>query len=597
MKNLIFPTIKNYKTEYFKNDILAGLIIAAMTIPISMGYAQVCGLPPVYGLYGAVLPTFLFAMLSTSPQMVFGVDAAPCAIVGGLLASLGIASASEQAISIIPLITLLASVWLLIMYLLKAGRLVNFVSVPVMAGFISGIAVTIIMMQFPKLLGSPAGQGELIELSVCIYKAFKAPNWLSFALGIGTVVIITVSKKLIPKFPMPIFVMIAGGISTSVFKVQEHGVKLLDSIQSGLPHISIPYVDYTQLTEVIGTSITVAIVIFAETLLTENNFALKNDYKISDSREIFAFFTANLASAFTGGVPINGSVSRTVMSEQFGGKSQLVSVLSSVSMIFVLLFCTDLISMLPVSVLTGIVISALLGVIEFDMIKRLIKISKIDSLIFFSAFFGVLILGTIYGVMIGTLLSFVAVIVRALNPQRTFLGVISDREGFFDLKRNLKALPIKGVLMYRFSGSLFFANINIFQDDIENHITDETEVVIVQARGITHIDVTAADRLELIYQKLKSRGIRFYFTEHLGTVNDLLRQYGHGHLIDDKVCIRQGIKALEECGIFPPYETADCQKDEVNIAETDEVNELHEYEWAYGADSEKIQQAIEIASK
>lgn len=589
MKSSVFPSLKNYKLKYLPYDLFSGIIVAAITIPISMGYAQVCGLPAVYGLYGAVFPTLFFAMLSSSPQLVFGVDAAPCAIVGGLIASLGITAGSQEAITIIPAITLFAGIWLMLLYFLKAGRLVNFVSVPVMGGFISGIAVTIIMMQFPKLIGGTVGEGEFIELSMAIYTAFKNPNWLSFAMGLGAVVIITLSRKFVPKFPMAVVMMVLGAVSTTVFNVQDYGVKLLDHINSGLPNFSLPNIDYTQLNHIIGTSITIAIVIFAETLLAENNFAMKNDYKIDDNREILAFSIANVVSAFTGGVPINGSVSRTVMSEQFGGKSQLVSVVSGFSMIFVLLFCTDLISWLPVPVLTGIVISALISVIEFDIAKRLIKTSRVDAVIFFSAFFGVLLLGTIYGVIIGTVLSFVAVILRAVNPQRTFLGVIPDREGFFNLKRNMKALPIKGVLLYRFSGNLFFANISIFQEDIESHITDDTKAVIVQARGITHIDITAADRLGIIYRNLQKRGIRFYITEHIGAVNDLLRQYGLGYLIDEQVCKRQAVRALEDCGIYPPYVTTHCQKDEFDTKNIELANrELHEYEWAYGKDAEKM---------
>ena len=239
----IFPTLKNYKTEYLPKDILSGIIMAAVSIPISMGYAQIAGVPAVYGLYGSVLPILLFAMLSTSKQFIFGVDAAPAAIVGAALATLGVTAESAQALQYVPLIALFTGLWLLLFYLLHADKIVDFISTPVMGGFISGIAVTIIMMQIPKLMGSPAGTGEFIELAEHIFQAITKINWLSFGMGIGALVILIVSKKLIPKFPMAIVIMIAGVLSTIVFHVNQYGVVLLQAVQPGLPRLIFP--DFT----------------------------------------------------------------------------------------------------------------------------------------------------------------------------------------------------------------------------------------------------------------------------------------------------------------------------------------------------------------
>lgn len=582
----LFKTLHHYKLKYLPFDIFSGLIVAAISIPISMGYAQVCGLPAVYGLYGSVFPILLFAIFSTSPQFVFGVDAAPCAVVGGLLASMGITAGSAEAIKIVPAITLFAALWLLLFSLLKAGKLVSFISAPVMGGFISGIAVTIILMQFPKLLGSSVGEGELPQLLYAIYLAFLKTNWISLAMGVATVAIILLFKKIAPKIPMAIIIMILGALSTLFLNVQDYGIKLLDSVEHGLPPLTIPSFDFTEVTHIMGTSLTVAIVIMAETLLSENNFALKNGYKINDNREIFTFSVANIASAFSGGAPINGSVSRTVMAEQFGGKTQLMSVVAGLAMIGILLFSTDFIGYLPVPVLTGIVIAALIGVIEFDVAKRLRKVSKVDAGIFFAAFFGVLILGTIYGVVIGVILSFVAVIIRAVNPERTFLGVINGKDGFFNLKRNRNARPVQSTVIYRFSGNLFFANVKAFQEDIENSISSDTRNVIVDAGGITSIDITAADRIDIIRKNLNKQGIKFYLTEHIGQVNDQLRKFGLGHLIDDGTVRRTITLALNDAQIYEPY-PLEQSDDESQLAYTaEENNSLYEYEWAYGSDAE-----------
>lgn len=588
----IFKTLKHYKLKYLPNDIFAGLIVAAITIPISMGYAQVCGMPAVYGLYGSVFPILVFAIFSTSPQFIVGVDAAPCAVIGGLLATAGISAGSAEAVRLVPVITLFAAFWLLLLSIFKAGKLVNFISAPVMGGFISGIAATIILMQIPKLLGSAVGESELPQLLYSVFKAFMKPNWISFAMGTATVLLIVVFKKILPKFPLAILIMIAGALSTVLFNVQNYGVKLLDSVNRGLPQFVVPQIRLSDLSTIFGTSITVAIVILAETLLSTNNFALKNGYKINDNREIMSYSLANFASVFTGGLPINGSVSRTVMAEQFGGKTQLMSVVAGATMIGILLFATDFIALLPVPVLTGIVIAALIGVIEFDVVKRLRKVSKRDAVIFFAAFFGVLIFGTIYGVVIGVILSFVAVIIRAVKPQRTFLGIIQGKDGFFNIGRNKNARPIEGTIIYRFSGNLFFANVKTFQDDIENAIMPDTRNIIVDAGGITSIDITAADRLDIINNNLKKQGIKFYFTEHIGLVNDQLRQYGLGELIDNGTVRRTITIALHDAHIYPPYPVK-YSDDYDNLSSGEESNSLQEYEWAYGNDAEaKMELAV-----
>ena len=156
----LFPTLRNYKKENLGKDILAGLIIMAVSIPISMGYAQIAGLPAVYGLYGSVLPILFFAVFSTSPQFIFGVDAAPAAMVGAILSSLGVTLGSEEAVSLVPVLTFYTALWLLLFAALRAGKVLNFISTPVMGGFISGICCTIILMQAPKLLGASAGTGS-----------------------------------------------------------------------------------------------------------------------------------------------------------------------------------------------------------------------------------------------------------------------------------------------------------------------------------------------------------------------------------------------------------------------------------------------------
>ncbi len=595
----LFQTLRNYKKGYLAKDLLTGIVIAAVSIPISMGYAEVSGISPVYGLYGSVFPILFFALFSTSPQFIFGVDAAPAAIVGAALSSMGIAAGSDEALLYVPMIALFTGLWLLLFFFLKAGKLVDYISSPVMGGFISGIAVTIILMQIPKILGSSSGSGELFELAEHIFHAAMHIHPLSVVLGIISLVIIVVSSKLVPKFPMAIVIMILGVILTCVFHVDEYGVKLLAQVEPGMPKLVIPAFTQVDIVNVAGRSLIVAIVVMAETLLSENNFAFRNGYKIEDNREVLACGAGNIAAAFVGCCPVNGSISRTSMNDQYGGKTQLVSIVAAFMMIMLLLFGTGFIGYLPVPVLTAIVISALMKVVEWHLAKRLFQVSRNEFYIFAAAFLGVLILGTIYGVFIGIILSFVAVILRQTNPPRTFLGKVPEKEGFYDRNRNSYACEIEGVKIYQFSESLFFANIKIFQEDIENSIEEDTKAVIVDMSTVTNIDITAADRLDMLAKNFEKRGINFYLTEHRDTVNEQLRQFGLGYLIEKGHVRRTITSALHDMGMAEPYPLKGLDengKKKMHSILAEEENTLEEFAWAFGDDAvnqiEKLTHAI-----
>ena len=594
MKSSLFPTLKNYKKEYLGKDIAAGIMIAAVSIPISMGYAEVSGLPAVFGLYGSVLPILFFALFSTSPQFIFGVDAAPAAIAGAALASLGIESGSADALRYIPVIALFVGLWLLLFYFLKAGKLVTFISTPVMGGFISGIALTIILMQIPKIMGGKSGSGELPELLKHLYETAQHINWVSVALGVGALAILIISKKVMPKFPMAVVIMALGMIATMVFHVDRYGVTLLAKVEPGLPKFILPDIFHVDLSHAAGRGLMIAVVVMAETLLSENNFAAKNGYKIDDNKEILACAAGNIISAFTGSCPVNGSISRTSMNEQFDGKTQAVSITAAVTMVAVLLFAAGFIGYLPVPVLTAIVISALMNVVEWHLAVRLFKVSRKEFYIFVAACMAVLFLGTIYGVIIGIILSFVAVVIRETNPPRAFLGGIPGRDGFYDLNKNHYAHPIENTVIYRFNASLFFANSKLFQEDIENHLKEDTKTVIVDAGTITNIDITAADTLLMLKNNLEKKGIAFYITEHMQGLNTQLRNLGMGSLIEEG-CVRRTVHiALKDMGIKRPYPLeGDVDNQPRSASRKRADNRVQEFVWAFGSQAgEEIERQI-----
>ncbi len=585
----LFPTLRNYKKENLGKDILAGLIIMAVSIPISMGYAQIAGLPAVYGLYGSVLPILFFAVFSTSPQFIFGVDAAPAALVGSALLSMGIESGSEEAMRAVPVLTLFVALWLFAFSYMKAGKLVNYISAPVMGGFITGICTTIILMQIPKLFGGSAGVGEFFELAVHIGESLEKLNLPSLLLGLFALFILLLSKKLIPKFPMAVLLMAAGACMTKFLSLKKWGVVTLSAVDPGLMPFALPDLSVIPVREAVTISLSVAIVIMAETLLAENSFAQKNGYRINDNQEIFAFAMGNLIAALTGCCPINGSVSRTAMGEQYQARTQLTGIVAGISMLVLLLGGTGFIGYLPVPILTAIVISALLGATEFDLAIRLWKISRTECMIFVGAFIGVLFLGTINGVLIGILLSFAEVIIRTAKPARCFLGIQPGHRHFRDLKESSQIHAVSGVLIYRFSSNLFFANIQVLRQDIEDHVTQETKAVILDASGIGSIDITAADGLDILCKSLQKQNIRFYITEHIAGLNEQLRKLGLGYLIEEGHVRRTIHIALKDMGIGRPYPLeGGVDNTERSASRKRADNRVQEFVWAFGQDAESV---------
>jgi len=588
--------MKQFAGDNKVKDIIAGIIVALVSIPISMGYAQIAGLPVIYGLYGSLLPILVYAFITTSPQFVVGVDAMPAAMVGTLLVTLEITPESNEAKGLSILISILVAIWFVVFFAFKAGRIVKYISTPVMGGFISGVGATIILMQVPKLFGGSAGTGVLPALIINIVSQLDLFNPLAALLGFGTIAIILVCKKYIPKVPMTAIMMLVGGVLQYFLHLDQYGVKLLPEVSAGLPELVRPHFELliTNTSEILLESLSIAAVIMAQTLLATGNYASKYGDEIDNNRELLAYAGMNAAGAAVGCCPINGSVSRSGIADSYGARSQWMSISAGVTMLMVILFGTNLLRYLPVPILTGIVMTALIGIIDSKLIKRLWNESKNELFIFIAAFAGVLLFGTVYGVVIGCVLSFGEVAVRSVNPPRGLVGRIPGKGNFHSLGRNSKARPVEGAVIYRFSGNLFFANVDKFESEIQANIKPDTRCIVIDARGIGSIDITATDRIKSFNSRLKAKGVKFYITEHAGTLNDQLRRFGGVELIETGVVRRTITLALRDAGFEKPY-TLEGGRLETDVEYLEADERLSELEWAFGVDAEK--KLLELANQ
>lgn len=593
----LLSTIVGKKIDY-KKDISAGIIIALMSIPMAIGYAQIAGLPAIYGLYGSIVPIIVFAVFSNCPYTIFGIDAAPAAMTGAALASAGIAFESAEAMRVVAMITFFTAVWLFIFALLRFGNLAKYISEAVLSGFVTGIGTEIILKQIPKLYGGTAGQGELLETLSHIAESFSSFSLPAFILGAVSLALLLFSKHRWPKFPMVIVVMLGAALADCFVHFESFGIAMMPEINGTLPKIINPVytTDWSVIRTVIGVSLSNALVITTETLLTSDSVAKSKGTKFSCNQEIVSYAFGNLAASVIGVCPVSGSAPRMNIAVNYGSDSQLTGLTAGLVLIPILLFGTAFIPHLPVPVLTGIVIYALTGILEINEGVHLFRIDRREFGIFMAAFAGVLIFGVIYGVVIGVVLSFLVMVMRTISPNRSFLGVVHGQTRFFDLTNTPDARPISGAALYRFSADLYFANIDAFEEDIEAAAADGAKTIIVDASGINSLDYTAARRIDLLYRNLKKRGIRFFLTEHSGAINDTLRKADCDFIIYDGGVARTMTGALLAAGYHPPYPT-DGENARINRFSIENSRKRmlqDDLEWAYGDEAnDEIKQYVE----
>ena len=561
------------------HDLSGGVYIALVSLPVSMVCAQVAGLPPRYGLFGALLPPLVFALLTGTPQVVFGVDAAPAALIGALLARLGIASGSEEAVAVMPVIALFTALWLALFWKVGGGKFAKFISEPVLGGCVSGIGCTVILALVPKLFGGSVAAGEGPELLLHLFHELgRGVHVPSFALGFATVVVATVGRRLWPRVPMPAVLLVTGFLLARVAHIERFGIALFPALEEGLPSFSAQAFSLLsgRVDTILLSTLTVALVIASETLISTRALALEEGYSVNNQQELLAYAAGNFTAAFCGCCPVTGSIYRTRWALHYGVGSQWMAVSRSLVIALILLFGGRLTAWLPVPIVAGIVIACLFRMLEFSLAVRLWKIDRAECLIFIGAFLAEM-LGLMAGVLAGVLLSFVTFTMRATQQPREFLGCLEGQEGFFSLAKTPRTRPIRHTLLYQFSGPLFFASIDGFQEDISRALQPDTRLLIVT--GITGVDITAAERLLIIYRALKERGIAFYLAGHARSVNEQLIAYGAEVLIQEGAVKHRLTQALSAGGLQRPYPLEGERTDQDYISAGSAVEDLT---WAYG---------------
>ena len=467
----IFPFLDwlpNYKKSWFKDDFFAGITIGVMLIPQGIAYALIAGLPPIYGLYTAMIPQIVYAFLGTSRQLAIGPAAMDSLIVlsgVSVLATIG----SENFIVLAILLAFIVGFFQVIFGIFRLGFLVNFLSKPVISGFTSGSAIIIAMNQIGNLLGIDVDRTNLFhELVINVFEQFNNFHWQSLVLGSTAIGILLLIKKYFKKIPASLVVVIFGIIIVYLLKLNQKGVSILGEITTGLPKFIIPSFDIELIQDLSGLALTLALIGFMEAISIAKSIEIKhNNYKVKPNKELIAIGFSNIVGSFFQTYPATGGFARTAVNDQAGAKTPLSSLIAALIIAISLLFLTPAFYYLPKAVLAAIIIVAAYGLLDFSMPKKLLSFNLRDLIILNVTLFVTIFIGIKEGILFGVILSLVMLIYKSTKPHIAILGNVPGTSFYRNIKR-FKNLSINTeILIIRFDAQLHFANTTYFKDKLQ----------------------------------------------------------------------------------------------------------------------------------
>jgi sulfate permease, SulP family len=523
----LFQGLRGVRQADLPTEILAGVTLAALMIPLNIGYAQVAGLPATVGLYSAILPMVAFAIFCTSRQLVASPDAALAALLGATLAGLA-APGDPRYLQLAFAITLLCALVFFLFWYFRLGFLANFLSKAVLAGFITGLGIEVLTSQVKKIMGiSVEAEGWFREVFEIIGKVVEA-NLYTVAIGVGSIVIIRLLKRFAPQIPGALVALVIMTVLVAGLHLDQQGVSVLGQIPAGLPSLTLPQVTLGDWGSLLPGALAMCGITLAEGLLLGRSYAQRRGYGIDADQEMFAFGAANVASGLTGGFTVGSSASRTAAMDSSGSRSQVPSLVGAVVVALVLLFFTKQLALLPNAALAGIVANAVLGLIEVDELKQLYRVRRSEFWIAIACLLSVLVLGPLKAVAIAFLLSMIDLLARASKPPTAVLAGAPGKDRFVAATRYPEAAPTPGLLIYRFSAPLIFANAEFFKEQIVDLVETTAPPVqwfVLDAEAITDIDVTGAEALEQAIESLEHHRVAFAMTRVSQPVQQLLSTY------------------------------------------------------------------------
>jgi high affinity sulfate transporter 1 len=523
-------TIREYRRAWLADDLVAGVVLTALLVPVGMGYAQAAGLPPITGLYATIVPLVAYAIFGPSRVMVLGPDSSLAAVIAAIVLPLA-GRDPERAVALAGMLAILTGVVILVAGLARLGFVTELLSRPVQLGYLYGIAVTIIVGQLPKLFGfSIDGRGLLPEVRDFVQGLARGrTNGAALAVGLAGIVVILGVRRWWPRVPGVIVAVGLGIAAVAAFDLTARGVQVIGILPRGLPSPAIPDIRLDDLPLLFSGALGIALVTVADTTVVSQSLAARRGEVVDPNQELVALGAANLAAGAFHGFPISSSASRTPVAIAAGARTQLTPLVGAVTIAVLLLVAPGALRNLPQPILGAVVITAAMGLVDPAAVRRLYQVRRSEFILWLAAFVGVALLGVLSGIMAAIVLSLGDFIRRAWRPHDAVLGREDELKGYHDLDRHPAARQVPGLLLYRFDAPLFFANAGEFRRRIRGLLattTPRVRWVVVAAEPITDVDTSAAATLGELLAELRQQGVTLALAELKGPVKDRLRRYG-----------------------------------------------------------------------
>lgn len=554
----VFPLasdLRTYNGEKLRGDLTAGITVAIMLIPQGMAYAVLAGLPPVYGLYASLLPIILYALLGTSRQLAVG----PVAMVS-LLVLTGVSQfaepGSERFIQLAILTALGVGLVQFLMGLFRMGFIVNFLSHPVLSGFISAAAIIIAASQIQALLGlSMERSGTLVGTLLGAISSLGTLNMPTAALGLGSILLIIGLKRWKKSFPGALTVVVAGILAAWLFALDEYGVRVVGDIPSGLPGFTTSFIAAEDIALLMPVILVIALISYLESIAVAKTIATKRGYELDSNKELIALGAANIGGAFFQSFPTTGGFSRTAVNDQVSSHTTISSLVSVALVALTVLFFTPLFYYLPAAVLGAIIMVAVFGLLDVAEMKHLWHTDRRDFALLMITFLVTLLIGIKEGIATGVVLSLTMVIYRSTRPQVAELGELGNTGIYRNVLRYPEAVKRDDLLVFRFDDALYFANASYFKDEIASKIRargNRLKKVILVATSMTDIDSTGTQVLVSLVQALQDDGKELVIAGATGPVRDYLRKSGLMNLLGENHFFFDVKDAVEACSAELP---------------------------------------------
>ena len=526
---MIARTLRGYRREWLRHDLVAGLVLTTLLVPQGMAYAELAGLPAATGLYTSVACLAGYALFGPSRLLVLGPDSSLGPMIAAtIIPIIGSGGDPDKAIALATMLALFVGVIDIAVGAARLGFVADLLSKPTQIGYINGLALTIFVGQLPKLFGFSVDADGLIDETKGFVDGVADGKTVgaSVAVGITSLAVILGLRALRPHWPGVLFAVVLAIGAVSLFDLGAHSVSLVGELPQGLPPIDLPG-PASDLPLLVAGALGIAVVSLADTISTASAFAARTRQEVNGNGEMIGIGAANVAASFAHGFPVSTSGSRTAVAEQAGAKTQLTGVVGAAAILLMLVVAPGLFKNLPNSTLAAIVIAASLSLADTRGLMRLWRQRRAEFTLSIAAFLGVALLGVLAGIAVAVGLSILNVFRRAWRPYETTLGRVGGLDGYHDRELHPDADVLPGLVIYRFDAPLFFANAPSFRDELRRFAAAEPPPIwiIVAAEPITDVDTTAADMLEALDEELNAAGINLVFAELKDPVREKLERY------------------------------------------------------------------------